>query len=202
MSENNNLLMIVAIIALCVALVNLGITINKIGDIREFTGYAIDTGTANLTITSNASIEFITDTINWGVGGVDETPTSAWMDSEGNVVDGDWTSVSQGLTLQNDGNCNVTFTLTTSKNAAEFIGGTAVTPIFEIKLTNNQSDSCCGTNSLSTYTTADKSAQQACDNFSFVDTADLLDIDVNITIPEDALPGAKGTVITATAECV
>jgi len=203
MPENNNLLMIVAIVAIVVAVVNLGITINKVGDIMAITGFATDTGTANLTIESAASVSFVTSVINWGSGQVDEASTSATIDSEGTMTNGlNWTTVSQGLTLQNDGNCNVTFTLTTSNVASAFIGGSAVTPTYKIKVTTNETNACGGTNSLSSYTEATGAAQPACNNTGYSNTADAVDIDVQLVIPEDALPGAKSSVITATASCI
>ncbi len=197
--NENNLLMIVAIVAVGVALINLGITINKIGDIREITGYATGIGEANVTIISAASVAFITSSVNWGYGRVNETPIYAYMDTEGNVVDGNWTPVTQGLTLQNDGNCNVTFNISTD-TAATFIGGTG--PWYQIKLSNNESNSCGGVNSLSTYTNTTGTVQQACDNFSYATNSRAVDIDINITIPEDAVAEAKGTLLTVIANCI
>ena len=203
MDKNNSLLTIIAIIAVGLALTNLGITINKVGDIREITGFATAGGTANLSIITLASVSFNVSNIDWGAGSVDEGPSFATMDSEGAVIDGNWTAVSQGLMLRNDGNCNVTFTLTGSNVAASFIGGTS--PAYDIKLTDNETGACAsGLNSLTSYTnvTGPGSPQTACTNMSFEDSRDALDIDVNITIPEDALSGAKGSVLTATANCL
>ena len=198
--------MIIAIVAVGVALVNLGITINKISNIKQITGYAAaDTGQANLTITSLASIAFVTNTVDWGSGHVNETPTSAYMDTEGNVVDGNWSAVSQGLTLQNDGNCNVTFTLTTSNDADGFIGGSASTNNYKIKISVNETDACQNMTPLSSYTEATASAQDACGTpygLGFTSTLDAIDVDINITIPEDATSGAKGSIITASANCI
>ena len=198
--NENNFLTIVAIVAVCVALVNMGITINKIGDIKELTGYATDTGQANLTIESSASVSFVTSTVDWGSGSVVEASGSAWMDTEGNNYSGNWTVVSQGLTLENQGNCNVTFSLTTSNIATSFIGGDGAE--YEIKLTDNETGAC-GANSLSTYTNATAGSQTACTNMGYTpSTKNAVDIDINITIPEGATPGAKGSIITASANCI
>lgn len=197
--NENNLLMIVAIVAVGVALINLGITINKIGDIKELTGYATGVGEANVTIISAASVSFITSSVDWAYGLVNEVPVFAYMDTEGHVVDGNWTNVTQGLTLQNDGNCNVTFNISTD-TAATFIGGTG--PWYQIKLSDNETDSCGGFNSLSAYTNTTGSAQQACANLSYDTGRNTMDIDINITIPEDAVAEAKGTLLTVTANCM
>ena len=193
MNKLNNFLSIAAVFSFLLALIVLGIFGN-------LTGHATDTGEANVTIGSEASIQFITDSINWGAGAVNETPTFATIDTEGNVTDGNWTAVTQGLTLQNDGNSNVFLTLNTSNVAADFIGGTS--PEYNIKLTNNESFSCAGTNSLETYTPATGEAQNACDNWSYLDTKDTLDVDIELVIPEDATPGTKSSTITATATVI
>jgi hypothetical protein len=186
-----NILMIIAIIAVAFAFANL---LFHIDDLKKLTGFATDTGTANLTIVSQASLQFITNEINWGSGAVDEVPTSATIDSEGTVTNGNWTAVSQGLTLQNDGNTNVTVYLTTV-TAATFIGGTG--PTYKLKVTDNETNSCI-INNMSSYTSTTGGSQAACMNFGYADTADQIDIDVELVIPEDALPGAKGALITAT----
>ncbi len=200
MNKTNNILAVLALLCVGVALINLGVTINKIGDFKTLTGFATDTGTANLTIASAASVSFITDNIDWGYGKVDEAPASAWMDSEGNVVDGNWTAVAQGLTIRNDGNINVTLNLSASNDADGFIGGTS--PSYNWKVSNNESDACQLTINISTDTSAGTTHQVACDNFGYVDVADALDIDVNVTVPEDASSGAKGSIITATATAI
>lgn len=191
-----NLLMIVAVVAVTIAAVNL---IIQFDEIKEMTGFATDTGFANLTITPMASVSFTTSTINWGVGAVDEAPTSALLDTTNNsVVDGNWTAVSQSLVLRNDGNVNVSLSLQTSNNADGFIGGT--NPTYKLNVTETETGSCSGTNNvLSSMTDANASAQLACSNFSYYDDKDTFDIDVQLRIPEDATPGAKGTIITATA---
>jgi len=197
MKKQNNFLLIIAILAITIAVVNFGVTFYKIGGLSELTGHATDTGTANLTIVSQASLQFVTNNINWESGAVDEAPTSATIDSEGTVDDGNWTIVNQGLTLQNDGNTNISLQLTTSNVAAAFIGGSEVTPSYMLKVDNNETDSCI-VNNMSSYTEATGVPQAACDNFGYVNTADAVDINVQLVIPEDALPGAKGSVITAT----
>ena len=196
MSSNNNILVVIAVVVLVFALGNLFITINKAG---KLTGYATDIGTANLSIASAASINFIVDNINWGAGQVNEIPTSATINSEGTVTDGNWTAVSQGLTLQNDGNTNVALTLTTSNVASAFIGGTS--PSYKLKVSNSEANSCefpLNSTNLGTYTEANGTAQPTCRRFDKTDVSDLLEIDVEIVVPEDADSGAKSSTITAT----
>ena len=143
--EQDNLFLIVAIILVGISLFSLFVTIGK------FTGYVADTGTANLTVESQTSVNFSIDVINWGSGRIDVGETSATLDSEGNITNGNWTVVTAGLVLENLGNVNVTIDLKTGEDASEFIGGTS--PSYRWKVSNNESASCTAGNELMyTYT--------------------------------------------------
>lgn len=194
-----NILFGISIVVIFLALFNVGLTIYKVGGFDKLTGYATDTGTANLSIVSQATINFTTENINWGVGAVNESLGLATIDSEGNITNGNWTAVYQGLTLINNGNCNVQLNFTTSNVASTFIGGSSNGgPTYKLKITDNETGSC-SSGLASTYTEATGASQPGCNNFTYYDTNDTVDVDVQIQIPQDALPGAKGSVITATA---
>lgn len=197
MNSAKNLLLIIAILALVVALGNLVVTINKAG---KLSGYASDQATAALELAPAAKINFVVDAINWGSGAVFENATTANINSEGAVIGGNWTAVSQGLTLRNDGNVDVELSLTTSNTASTFIGG--VGPSYQLKVSNSEATSCIfplNSTNLGTYTEANATAQPTCKKFDQADASDLLRIDVNLTIPGDADPGSKSSTITATA---
>lgn len=195
--EKVDFLVVIAIIVVCIALAGLVVTVKKVGNM---TGAATDTATATFDIESAASIQFVVNSIAWGNGAVDEGPTFAIIDSEGTVTDGNWSAVSTALLLQNDGNTNVSVSLTASNVASALIGGDS--PSYKLKLSENEADSCAGTNSLSSYTEVTGSSQSACDNFGFTSSYDALDIDVRLVIPEDALPGSRSSTITATATVI
>ncbi len=199
--KNINLLLVVAIIIVTFAAVNL---IVQFDDVMELTGFATgsDTGTANVTIMSQASVQFTANTIDWGTGRVNETETSALLVTNGTVKEGNWTAVSTGLLLQNDGNTNVSVTLT-STVVDTFIGGLAATNSYQLLVSDTgagEANSCDTAHLImSTFTEVDGTAQSACTNFSYYDAQDLLEIDVLLRIPEDATPGLKSATITATA---
>jgi len=199
-NNSDKFLLAFAVFVILIALVNLGITFYKFGGLERLTGYATDTGTANLSIVSAASINFTNENINWGTGRVNESAGFATLTTDpGNVSNGNWTNVSQGLTIRNDGNCNVQLNLTTSNFAATFIGGT--NPVYQLKVTVNETGSCSNA-TASSYLNATGASQPGCYNFTYYDNNDTLDIDVNITVPQDALPGPKGSIITATATVI
>ncbi len=198
----DNALMIVAIIAVGFAFVNLMTTIDKFRDIQSLTGYATDTGTANLTIQSTASVNFTLDLIDWGSGYVNANATSATLVTNGTMVGTTgFNTVSNGLTIENIGNNNVTLNLSADKNAATFVGGT--TPAFQWNVTNNDTSKTCdpGIN-ISSYPAVDTTMQVACTNMGWESTMDSLEIDLRLVIPNDATAGVKGTVITATAATI
>ena len=196
-----NILMVVAIIVVTFALVNL---IIQFDDVIELTGFATgtDTGTANVTIMSQASVQFTANTIDWGTGRVNATETSALLVTNGTVKEGNWTEVSQGLLLQNDGNTNVSVTLT-STVANDFIGGLAATNSYQLLVSDTgagEANSCDSEHLImNTFTEVDGAEQSACTNFSYYDAQDLIEIDVLLRIPEDATPGLKSATITASA---
>ena len=195
--KNNNFLMIIAIIAVGMALLNLGITINKIRDIKSLTGYA--TGTLNFTIESAAAVVFITDNIDWGAGRVTEGEDAATIDSEGTMTYGNWTTVTEGFRLNNTGNCNVTFTITSAQNSTDLLGAGST---YKAKLEDNETDACSGSSDFDSYTALDKSAQSGCTNFGWEDNVDFVNIEIEIVISKDAIEGAKSDTLTITANCV
>jgi len=198
--KSTDLLMIIAIIAVVFAAVNLVIIINKIGGIETLTGFAIDTGTANLSITGVAQINFTTYVIDWGSGYVNASELSCELNTNGINNCTDFTTVSTGLILENIGNVNVTLNLTSDKNAASFIGGSDVTPIYEWNVSESEAGSCQPATNITSYTTVTTTSQLACEQFGY-DTLDTLEIDLKVVIPSDAV-GTKGSTITATATAI
>jgi len=184
--KGSKLLMVLAVLAVVVTLVTLVVTVNKFG----ITGKATDYGAANLTKNSSASISFTDADCDFGSGYVDEDPTFALAYSNGTVINGTgWTGCTDGLTVSNDGNVNVSLTVASSAVASAFIGGTS--PSLKMK---SVASACAGTDNLASYTEVTGSAQSACDNWAAAATSQ---IDFELTIPEDAPSGSTGTVITA-----
>ena len=171
----------------------------------ELTGQAlVDTGVVNVTIDTSASINFETSLLDFGNGTVTPGQT-AIIDSEGNNTGGYWTgsTVDGELILENNGNTNVSFTLMTNKTAQEFIGGTTGIAKFEIKIKENDTNSCGVAGSafanFTDYQEITESEQLACSNFGSNSTVDSIMIDARLTIPEDAA-GSKTVVVIATAK--
>lgn len=166
------------------------------------------TGEVNLTVETLAVINFTTNVINYGSGRVNSGATSAQLTtfSTNNVSGGNWTlQTAGGLRLQNIGNVNVSLNLTSSKNAASFIGGG--TPGFQWNITNVEASSCLNTTgtgdtglNLNVFYNVNTTTTNFCPRFNYIDVSDTIRIDFNITVPPDSQTGALTTTITATAD--
>jgi hypothetical protein len=97
-------------------------------------------GEINLTVETAVEINFSVNFIDWGTGKVDTGQPFAVLDSEGTVVNGNWTAVEHGLILDNIGNIPVYLDLRVGKTAEEFIGGT--NPSYMWKINDSKKDSC------------------------------------------------------------
>lgn len=190
--KTTKLILNLSIIVLLATLLVFIVTLNKYGIL---TGQAVDTGTANLTISTAASISFTDAVCNFGSGAVDEAPTYAVIyTGNDSVIDGTWSAgACDGLTMRNDGNVNLTVTLQSSQDASGFIGGTS--PSF--KWIAADGGDCVGTAGLTGLTEV-SGTPNVCDNLTQAGT---IDLDFALTIPEDAV-GTKGTVITATGTAI
>lgn len=195
--KEDNVLLIVAILAVVVAFVSVGLTYSSLS---FFTGRATEDATVNVTVTSSADINFTTENINFGAGTVDAGKEYAIVASNNTVTDGGWTPIDQGLVVENIGNVNVTFNVTFGKTAAEFIGGTD--PVYQFMVSENEEGSCIVTGGfeLDTFTATSTSPIDVCNPFPKTDTSDELRFDIYLKIPSDSLTGALGDVVTLTYE--
>lgn len=198
--KTNDFLIGVAVFAVVIATANLLITVNKVEDMKYLTGLVTDTGWANLTVQANVAINFTNENVSWGTGNVPEGQTSCELDTQGNSNCSNFDIVSQGLLLENIGNVNVVLNLSASKGADDFIGGT--NPVFQWNVSESEAGSCTPQTNITSWTDVanNTGGTRACENFSFNDNNDVLEIDLRIVLPNDAPQESKGVTITADAE--
>lgn len=207
--DEDRLILVVAVLAVAVSIFAAGVTYLSVASFSsKISGLA--TGEANLTVESVAQINFSDDSINWGSGRVNAGKTAAFLDTTlGTVTSGNWTAQT-GLRIENIGNNNVSLNISGTKTAAALLGGTS--PAYRWNVSNNESGSCLNSSGGTTMTGSEKLdifvtvntsvASLFCGRFQFVDASDQVRIDFNVTVPDDALTGAAGDVITATAIAV
>jgi hypothetical protein len=173
----------ILVIVVCLAFIGLKIT-----------GHATDTATVNVTITETAAINFTTDFVNFTDGSVTEGAVGATLDTEGTVTDGTWGATNTGLVLENIGNMNVTLSLKSDKNATQYLGTGSS---FKIKVTDKEAGACVG-NAASDYTEITTQDLTVCTPLQSKDTADEIDVDIELYIPSASLTGSRTATITAT----
>ncbi|HSU72826.1 MAG TPA: hypothetical protein VLJ21_03175, partial [Candidatus Binatia bacterium] len=125
-----------------------------------------------------------------------------------------FTTVTQGFTLENDGSANATIQLQFSNNFSGFLGGDTTLGWYRYNVSNNESSSCrnstggtgCAANVNCTYNPVAWSdvnttvpGTTICPKLLFTDSSDSLKVDINISIPYDAPAGSKLSTLTATA---
>lgn len=179
-----------AIAVIVISIVNVGL---------RFTGKAISTSILNVTIEKNAKINFSVDKIDFGPGAIDIGKSSATLDTLGNVINGNWTPVTQGFVIENIGNVNLSLTLKTGKNASEFLGG--ANPTYQYNVTNIEESSCNpGSIVLAEWNNVNTTGDgtRICSLFQYRQNNNSVRVDLKLVIPADALSGVKSDIFTAT----
>jgi len=184
------------------------ISLNKLSSIST-TGFATSSvGTASVYVNSSTSIFFYVNAINWGEGYVNATSGSQYnctLNSEGLKSSGcvRFTTVSQGLILENEGNTYPAINLKTNTNGSILFGENWLYggPLLLYKVTNNETNSC-GSPAPSSYTPVNNSAGVGtliCPATEYATGNDTLKIDVQVNIPYTVSSGAKSVTFTAQA---
>ena len=207
MDISNKTLALVLVVALVVSMTGTLLSLNRLQSIgiRGITGRAgSDQGNVTLTVSSAASLIFRINAINFGSGTINTSAgvNNCTMDSMGNRNAGcaSFTTVTQGLVLENDGNENLSVTMNSTVNSTDFIGGTIEGgPLFQWNITNNESTSCktglyAGNG---TFVDVNKSQMDICSDFVWQDTVDSILVHVLVRIPSDSLTGQRNATFLA-----
>ncbi|MFH1064362.1 MAG: hypothetical protein V1729_04740 [Candidatus Woesearchaeota archaeon] len=209
---SNKTLTIIVIITLAVAFSSTMLFYSKFKGDKLTAAATTDQAVARLNITSRASINFTISSVDWGSGYVNETVYYCQLNTEGLNDPGNctnFTTVSEGLRIENDGNRNVQLNISTNNTAAQFLGGTG--PLYQWKFGFNESDSCgsagvgstCVTNASAlnyqSYTTTPTTSVEVCPCFRSDNTNDVLNLELQLRVPSDSFTGLRESTITAVA---
>jgi len=204
---SNKTLAALLVVSVLVSLFGTFFALNKIQQVTVIGAATTnDTGIATLEINTTASIIFSRDTINWGSGYVNASGyTNCTMDTTGGLSAGcvDFTQVTEGLVIENDGNMNFTYIyLNSDKNATEFIGGDSSIAEFQWIISENETGSCSQIYQNDTWYDVDTTTPGAkiCDNFNFLNNKDSIKVDLRVVVPYDAPQGTKTATLTVTGE--
>jgi hypothetical protein len=212
---SNKVLAILLGVSIVISLGGLVVFLTRGGE--QLTGAAISpTAVARINITARASINWTVYTVDWGTGYVNDTAVSCLLNTEGenNLANcTNFTTVTQGLWLENDGNRRVSVNFSSNASAAQFIGGTG--PWFQWKLNNNESGSCgspggginCAANASAlqyqgAYSGVSTTPVEVCPCFNFANPNDVIGTDLQILVPSDSYTGVREATLTAVATVI
>ncbi|HQT45285.1 MAG TPA: hypothetical protein PLO51_04855, partial [Candidatus Micrarchaeota archaeon] len=161
---------------------------------------ASGTGTVGVNITSTNQIAVYTSagtnssTLNF----VPVAPPAAGSITLETDVASNMTSNVTGFTVENQGNVNVSINVTSSANAAAFIGGTS--PLFKMWGVDQEAGSCAtGLVAKGSAFNLGSSGSLVCGNLQYPDANDQVYAYMTITIPSDAPVSANSATITFTS---
>ena len=206
---SNRTLALLLVAAVVVSLGSTVVSLNKLDSV-SLTGLVTEDATADLEIEGSIAIEFIVDSMNFGVGFAEDTTsdgqTVCVVASEGTVnASGSCRNFNiqpDPFRIRNIGNQIVQLEIASNATAAQFItgGGSGfASPDFEYQVRDAESGSCSGTAQTYTSLTGGGTFQPGCTAFEFATANDELFIDLRLTIPSDASIGARSATITAEA---
>ena len=160
---------------------------------KSITGYAVnETGYVEVNVSSNVSITLPQNTVDFGSGYLKSGASYVDLQSNDTTVPSNWENTSiydpSDLILENNGNTNVSVTVTSNVTADEFIGGDD--PQFKFAAENNESNSCVGT-LQSSYTELTTTAQNVCTNLGAISSANSLKIHILLRVSVGASTTGK-----------
>ncbi len=205
--ESDNLLLLVAVVAVVIAMVGVGVTYNSLNVFSNLiSGNAVESGLVQLNISSNMQIEIISangstgsKTLDWGTGTVDASET-ALLVSNGTVTNSNFPVIDSGFIIENTGNVNVTLSLHASKDASGFFSVPEGESLFQYNLTNYEPGSCVfSAETEGVWKNFTTTSTPVCTTFTY-DTGDKIRLDILMSIPSSASPGSLTNTITLTYE--
>ena len=210
MGEENKTLgyavLVLAILAVGFAATNSYMALTKYSKVSEITGFGTS-GYVNVTVATVVSVNFTTDTINWGAGSIDGGQNNASLlaaDSGATVTRGNWSTTGiKPLSLENIGTVNVTLKISSSNNATGLFSGTAAHRRYQLNVTSNDAGACNGAlvSNLSLFRDPNITSpgDQYCSQLGYIDTQDQVNISIILVVPYDGTTGALASTLTATA---
>jgi len=198
----NKSVVIFAVLVILISIANISMTLYKFAEYKNsISGHALGSGYVNVTVSTQITVNFSRDTINWGAGTITAGNVNATLTTKGEtstVVRGNWsTTNAKGLILANVGNVNSSLVLGGVKTGATFFGGS--TPEYQWNISSKDTNSCVSPATLGAWADVNTSTK-FCTQFGYLTDANELYVDILLTIPYDAtLTGVQSDIITATA---
>ncbi|MBI1972927.1 hypothetical protein HYS50_02900 [Candidatus Woesearchaeota archaeon] len=200
MKISDRTLIILILLALLSVITSMILILEKLGAPSFLTGLAtFDTGVVNVTISATTDINLAVDNVDFGSG----TVVLGGLNTSVNTSDTAWGGNSNPSTfanpgpfqVRNDGNVDVNISVNSSSTAATFIGGTNPGYYFVGSYVGTD-EGCGGADGVNITNNATlngftSSALEICQNLTYADAADTVNISIFIDIPSDATTGLK-----------
>lgn len=222
---SNKTLATLLIAAIVISLGGTLISLNKLGKVQVgimagVTGRATDTGTVNVTIIEDLTID-VNDTnhgIDFGSGIVNDPNTyedldsREWNGTTGNHTgNGNWSETDDGILIENQGTVDLNITVQSGKLAAGYLcdvggGCSEATALYNFTCTDQASggsdqpeaSSCQSEETLASTVISNSTAKVCCGQLDVSDSSNLVRFDVQLRVPGDA-SGAKTDTVTFTS---
>lgn len=197
MKISDRTLIILILLALLSVITSMILILEKLGAPSFLVGLVtLDTGVVNVTISATTDINFVNDNVDFGSGTVNlggintsvNTSDTAWGGNE----NPNGFSNPGPFQVRNDGNVDVNITINSSSTASTFIGGT--NPGYYAVGSFVGTDEGCLNNMTNNSTALNGITSTAfliCENLTYADAADTLNISIFLDIPSDAVTGLK-----------
>jgi hypothetical protein len=207
MDLSNKTLAMILVVTMVLSLGGTLISLNRI-DSAGITGRAgSDVGNVTLQVNNTASLRFTVASLDFGSGAVNASGgyyncTLSSMGVRTAYSCAGFTTVSQGLVIENDGNQNLSVQLNSSDTNLSFIGGTqGGGSRFEWNVTENETQSCKSSMFSANGTWVNVNASPAgtliCRDLQWNQNDTLL-VHVYINIPANSNAGQRNATLTAT----
>jgi hypothetical protein len=215
---SNRTLAILLIAAIVISLGGTLVSLNRISKISipGVTGFVVNVSnaTARVVVSDVTWVNFSNATIDFGTGyvsgGVNCTMNSSNNEKSDSCAD--FSGSDQTLILANIGNNDVYVNLSFGKNASTLLGGTQEGYGRDYRFivgNDTTAPGCANTTYYLTWTTVPPGDENAslpavliCDNLTYTDGSNKININISLTIPQDASTGTLSDEITATVETI
>jgi hypothetical protein len=159
-----------------------------------------DGGNVSVNLTSELSI-LVTNNINFGNGRVAAGSPNATLESSGvAAVGGSWATITQYITVENDGTVNASVNVSADSGINTWLGGTGAINDMQIKGHATESNACPSL--VTTYQSIqDINADVTiCPLLKYGKVEDSFNTSIKLVVPSDATMGSKKVSLTYSAK--
>ncbi len=207
MNISNKALLILFVTAVLVTILGSVISVSSINKASKLSLGRLMTGRGtsgyvNVTIIGSSVLNVTATECDFGSGAVNASYTYAIVASNGTITNWNGTGTSTNMSIQNDGNSNLSVTMTAGKNAVSFLGG-GTRIAYNVFAGNKDGVACTGLPNVVQYysmiyngstgyngTAANATSVTICSNFSSSDPDEMW-VGCYLEIADNTPPGTK-----------